>query len=93
MTQWRRLTVSNDTRQYCMNQNNFVRRLASLFFIYTLLFTSIVNARPMPGPLALTADDAKLRRSIGSAAEDRRQARPHRPAFQLGKPQALAPRR
>ncbi|MEP6704012.1 MAG: M1 family aminopeptidase [Acidobacteriota bacterium] len=43
-----------------MNQNNLGRRLMSLLFAGTLLFSSIAQARPMLGPLELLPQDAKL---------------------------------
>ncbi|HUR97321.1 MAG TPA: M1 family aminopeptidase [Pyrinomonadaceae bacterium] len=43
-----------------MKQNNFGRRAMTLLFAGTLLFSSVAQARPMPGPLGLPADDAKL---------------------------------
>ncbi|MEO8573743.1 MAG: M1 family aminopeptidase [Pyrinomonadaceae bacterium] len=43
-----------------MNQNNLGGRLVTLLFAGTLLFSSIAQARPMPGPLDLLPDDAKL---------------------------------
>ncbi|MEO8042998.1 MAG: M1 family aminopeptidase [Acidobacteriota bacterium] len=43
-----------------MNQNNFSRRLTAIFVAGILLFSSIAQARPMPDPLDLMPDAAKL---------------------------------
>jgi aminopeptidase N len=43
-----------------MNQNNLSRRLIAIFFAGMLLFSSIAQARPIPHPLELLPEDAKL---------------------------------
>lgn len=43
-----------------MIRNNLIRRLPSVLFAGTLLFSSIAQARPIPGPFNLLQDDAKL---------------------------------
>lgn len=43
-----------------MIQSNFRRKFAAITFAATLLFSSIAQARPIPHPLELLAEDAKL---------------------------------
>src|SRR5215203_4191787 len=43
-----------------MKQNNRGRRALTLLFAVTLLFSSIAQARPIPGPFDLLPEDAKL---------------------------------
>lgn len=43
-----------------MNQNNPGRRLLTLFFACSFVFSSMVHARPLPGPLELLPPDERL---------------------------------